>query len=31
VLSDSKARVDEVLTPEQRQKFQRLLQQQQQK
>src|SRR6516225_7619738 len=31
VLSDSKARVDEVLTPEQRQKFERLLQQQQQK
>jgi Spy/CpxP family protein refolding chaperone len=31
VLSDSKARVEQVLTPEQRQKFERLLQQQQQK
>ena len=28
VLSDSKARVDQVLTPEQRQKFEHLLQQQ---
>ena len=31
VLSDSKARVEQVLTPEQRQKFERILQQQQQK
>lgn len=28
VLSDSKSRVDQVLTPEQRNKFERLLQQQ---